>query len=133
MDVVQNFRGSVKDFAIGAAEARPQKEEHERLEEVLDETDDVQSDEGIIINSSSSRRSNLERRKMEPKMRPEDNEVQLQRDERLARLEQERAKAEQEKDKAEQEKAKAEQKIKIGQEKAKVEQESQCRTRDSQY
>nr|XP_045596849.1 caldesmon-like [Procambarus clarkii] len=116
----------------GGAEALPQNEEPDRLEEISEETDDAPSDEGINVNSSSSRESSLERREMEPKLEPGDNEVQLQREERQARLEQEkakaeheRAKAEQEKAKAEQEKAKAEQeKLKVGQERAKAEQET---------
>ncbi|XP_069188876.1 uncharacterized protein [Procambarus clarkii] len=108
----------------GGAEALPQNEEPDRLEEISEETDDAPSDEGINVNSSSSRESSLERREMEPKLEPGDNEVQLQREERQARLEQEKAKAEQERAKAEQEKAKAEQeKAKAEQEKAKAEQE----------
>ncbi|XP_069181301.1 caldesmon-like [Procambarus clarkii] len=104
-------------------------EDHFGLKE---ETDDAPSDEGINVNSSSSRESSLERREVEPKLEPGDNEVQLQREERQARLEQEKAKAEQERAKAEQEKAKAEQekakaeqeKLKVGQERAKAEQET---------
>ncbi|XP_069177555.1 caldesmon-like [Procambarus clarkii] len=106
------------------AEALPQNKEPDRLEEISEETDDALSDEGINVNSSSSRESSLERHEVEPKLEPGDNEVQLQREERQARLEQEKAKAEQEKAKAEQERAKAEQgKTKAEQEKAKTEQE----------
>ncbi|XP_069157613.1 caldesmon-like [Procambarus clarkii] len=116
----------------GGAEALPQNEVPDRLEEISEETDDAPSDEGINVNSSSSRESSLERREVEPKLEPGDNEVQLQREERQARLEQEKAKAEQERAKAEQEKAKAEQekakaeqeKLKVGQERAKAEQET---------
>ncbi|XP_069176602.1 uncharacterized protein [Procambarus clarkii] len=116
----------------GGAEALPQNEVPDRLEEISEETDDAPSDEGINVNSSSSRESSLERREVEPKLEPGDNEVQLQREERQARLEQEKAKAEQERAKAEQEKAKAEQekakaeqeKLKVGQERAKDEQET---------
>ncbi|XP_069180201.1 caldesmon-like [Procambarus clarkii] len=108
------------------AEALPQNEESERLEKVSEETNDVPSDDGINVNSSSSRESSLERREVEPKLEPGDNEVQLQREERQARFEQEKAKAEQERAKAEQEKAKADQerakaeqeKLKVGQERA---------------
>ncbi|XP_069188285.1 caldesmon-like [Procambarus clarkii] len=116
----------------GGAEALPQNEVPDRLDEISEETDDAPSDEGINVNSSSSRESSLERREVEPKLEPGDNEVQLQREERQARLEQEKAKAEQERAKAEQEKAKAEQekakaeqeKLKVGQERAKAEQET---------
>ncbi|XP_069195371.1 caldesmon-like [Procambarus clarkii] len=116
----------------GGAEALPQNEEPDRLEEISEETDDAPSDEGINVNSSSSRESSLERHEVEPKLEPGDNEVQLQREERQARLEQEKAKAEQERAKAEQEKAKAEQekakaeqeKLKVGQKRAKAEQET---------
>ncbi|XP_045612402.1 caldesmon-like [Procambarus clarkii] len=105
----------------GGAEALPQNEEPDRLEEISEETDDASSDEGINVNSSSSRESSLERREVEPKLEPGDNEVQLQREEWQARLEQEKAKAEQERAKVEQEKAKAEQeKAKAEQEKLKV-------------
>ncbi|XP_069176717.1 caldesmon-like [Procambarus clarkii] len=114
------------------AEALPQNEEPDRSEEISEETDDAPSDEGINVNSSSSRESSLERHEVEPKLEPGDNEVQLQREERQARLEQEKAKAEQERAKAEQEKAKAEQekakaeqeKFKVGQERAKAEQKT---------
>ncbi|XP_069177554.1 caldesmon-like [Procambarus clarkii] len=114
------------------AEALPQNKEPDRLEEISEETDDAPSDEGINVNSSSSRESSLERHEVEPKLEPGDNEVQLQGEERQARLEQEKAKAEQErakaeqgKTKAEQEKAKAEQeRLKVGQESANAEQET---------